>query len=113
MTGHSPWTRSACGINARPPGDDEWEYTHTDNDPCLGRDHRLQLVYIDFSLLFSLVDILGLVQRGWLAGARLCGVVHGVQQEECSETRGVGERLTWGWGGQAGRSDSYRGHKVF
>jgi hypothetical protein len=45
--------------------------TYTYDDPGLGRDYGLQLIYIDLGLFLRLVDIIGLVERGGLAVARL------------------------------------------
>jgi hypothetical protein len=77
-------------------------YTHAYDDPCLGRDYGLQLIYVDFWLFFRLVDILALIKRRRRAVARLCGVVHVVEQEACKERSSGGGGTTELDPGQAG-----------
>ena len=49
----------------------EYEDAYTDNQPRLGRNYRLELIYTDFGCFLVLVDIVGLLQRGRLAVAIL------------------------------------------
>ena len=70
----------------------ESEYTDTYDEPGLGGDYRLQVIDIDLGRFFCLADIISLLQRGWLAIARLLVVVHVAQQKaKLREEQGGGE----------------------
>ena len=49
----------------------EWMCPYTYDNPCLGRHDGLQLLDIDIGRFLSLVDVVGLLQRGRLVVASL------------------------------------------
>jgi hypothetical protein len=60
MIGHSPSTKSARTVNTRQMGNED-ERTYTYDHPSLGRDYRLQFIYISFNRFLGLVDIVVLL----------------------------------------------------